>query len=115
MSEEYEGRLLEEASTLEDLISIFSRMESYLGKLISSHEDVLDDELLKYLGSLQVELAYAVGAKGVRFLYDKKEHRTVGLIAQYEEVMENISVFQAGLNTKKGVCYESLDEDETEA
>lgn len=100
MPERFEKDLLIEAESLEDLISVLSHVESYLGSFQELHVDHLDDTLLLALKSLQTELAFLVGAHEMTFRANGKEHKLQGLCAQLDEVLENIRTFQAGLPTK---------------
>lgn len=106
MSEEYEDRLLTEAETMQDLIGVFSRLESYLGEVLKKKDWCLDDNLCEFLTIVQSDIAYLVGARVVKYEYGKDKKKTRGLIALYDETMKNIDALQAGLPCREGVEFE---------
>ena len=98
----FEDDLLHEAEGLDRLVRLFQTFDECLERLIDEYGNDLDPSLILCLELIRYDVNLTLN--GV-VKYDR--FKVPGLVAQLEDVMDEIQTFQAGLKNKKGVKDEN--------
>jgi len=113
VSEQFEKDLLLESETLSTLIPLFRVFSDVLEKTLEEGGGYLDDDLLIVLQVILKE-AVLVLDKSVKIPYTDggkmKTRRIQGLVKQMADVMDEIDILQAGLDTKHGIKDEDTED-----
>ena len=105
----YEKNLLMEAEGLKYLLELFQGIDGLLAKFADEYGEYIDSTLLVALECLQYDVS--VIAEGSIVMGDQT---VPGIVKQLDDVMDEISVLQAGLATKQGVENEDSPNEGTE-
>lgn len=99
----YEDDLLMEAEGLDKLLSLYNAVQGMLADILLDYRDYLEPNLVFLL---ERNLLFTVTLINKSFVFTSEDGKHTleidGLLAQIEDVMDEIQVFQAGKPTKKG-------------
>jgi hypothetical protein len=107
MTREFEKRKLLEAEGLQRFITLHNVYLDEMEELLEEYSDFLDDELVGILHMLQYMAAVTLEAE----VPVEGSKPVIGLVRQYEDVMQEIEVTQAGKPTKHGIPDEETDDE----
>lgn len=104
----FEKDLLMEAEGLKALVTLFNVYLDEFDRIKKEYGEYFDHHLYTVLLYLEVKLAVLLEKEFVI----KKENLTIpGIVKQLDDVMDEIQTFQAGLETKRGIPDEDVNND----
>ena len=90
-----------EAEGLKYLLELFQGIDGLLGKFSDEYGEYVDETLMLAVMCLQYDVQVITEGK---VIFDKTT--VPGIVKQLDDVMDEVTVLQAGLPTKKGVADE---------
>ena len=104
--ENFEKDLLMELEGLKYLLELFQGIDGLLGKFTDEYGEYIDTTTLIAIECLRYDVQVITEGK---IVMDKTT--VPGILRQLDDVMDEVSVLQAGLKTKKGIPQEDTDDE----
>ena len=103
----FEQRKLLEAEGLQRLVTLYNVFLDEYASIRQEYGEHLDDDLMAMLNVIEYAIATALEAY---VQPEGREEPVPGIVKQLDDVMDEISILQAGLKTKRGITDEETND-----